>query len=340
MIVNSASLPIPTQGFTSPDFTLPPWFFSSTSFAPQTKTTTIKPSKSTASPTSSQRPLTSSLPPKTTPKTTPNTTPFISTSNAPITTVITPSTQSSAVPSSSSLPKTTPSVLTSKAPTPSTQTSAIPATLVTPNVTYAPEPNPPKPSISKKWILIIVFVSIFGGGLSIATGLWVAKTLKRPSNHSNEYLEMESLVASSPIIQPQSADMFHQSIDSRTEDWQSQINAGRILSIAQQPGNAPARATNFGPNIPARLLLKKKTPSTLSLNDASDTEKLTNSDALGMQSIAFAPPPANLDWDPSFDGGPSDNFNELGESAQLSILEESEETGVEKSEESVQSSSV
>ena len=99
-------------------------------------------------------------------------------------------------------------------------------------------------------------------------------------------------------------------------------------------------STNFGPNIPARLLLKKKTPSTLSLNDASDTEKLTNSDALGMQSIAFAPPPANLDWDPSFDGGPSDNFNELGESAQLSILEESEETGVEKSEESVQSSSV
>ena len=144
---------------------------------------------------------------------------------------------------------------------------------------------------------------------------------------------MESLVASSPIIQPQSADMFHQNIDSRNEDWQSQIDAGRILSTAQQPGNAPARATNFGPNIPARLL-KKKAPSTLSAEGSSDTQRLANSDALEMQTTAFGPPPVNLDWDPSFDIGHRSNFEESGEPAQLSIIQESGESEIEQSKES------
>lgn len=122
---------------------------------------------------------------------------------------------------------------------------------------------------------------------------------------------MQDLIASSPIVQPPSAASFHESIDSRTNDWQRQIERGRLLSGVPHQSSFRERPSNFGPNIPAGITLKKTPLTQCAAHDVSDRQHLADSDVLEMESSNSSQAltesghaiVSGLDWDPSYDIG-------------------------------------
>ena len=153
--------------------------------------------------------------------------------------------------------------------------------------------------------IIIAIIAILGAVFCILTGLWIAKTLKAPNNPAAEYLQMQDLIASSPIVQPSSAASFHESIDSRTNDWEQQIEKGRLLSGVPHQSSLRERPSNFGPNIPAKITFKKPPLTNFAARDVSDTKHLADSDVLEMES-SNSDHAGGLDWDPSYDVGQAD----------------------------------
>ena len=78
-------------------------------------------------------------------------------------------------------------------------------------------------------IAILVAIVIIAIAISCIIYAWIKKC-KNDNEAASSYLQMEDLVASSPIVQP-SSDTFHTATtpNQRTTDWQRQVEEGRRL---------------------------------------------------------------------------------------------------------------
>ena len=88
----------------------------------------------------------------------------------------------------------------------------------------------PATSSSSMIIAILAAIIIITIAISCIIYAWVKKC-KNDNEAASSYLQMENLVASSPIVQPPSSDTFHTTSTptQRTTDWERQVEEGRRL---------------------------------------------------------------------------------------------------------------